>query len=228
MSFRFRNRAEAGRLLAVELEKYPGRENGLVLGLPRGGIPVAYEVARHLHQPLHPFFVRKLGVPGQEELALGAIASGGACFLNHPLIEALGLSASTIAKIMARERQELARKEESLAQAPARSLRGRFVILIDDGLATGATMRAAVMAVRSQEPAGVVIGVPVASEDTVREFQEEVAPVVAVQTPARLHGVGQWYEDFTQTPDETVRDLLRDGARVGAGNRAQTFLQEDV
>jgi putative phosphoribosyl transferase len=208
VSFRFHNRAEAGRLLAAKLEGYAGRADVVVLGLPRGGVPVAWEVANRLHAPLDVFLVRKLGTPGQEELAMGAIASGGICFLNDRVVDSLCISRQVIDKAIARERSELARREQAYRTGPPAELRDRVVILVDDGLATGASMRAAVMAVRQRRPARVVVAAPVADRETFEEFQRDVDEIVCVQTPDDFQGVGQWYEDFEQTSDEEVRQLL--------------------
>jgi predicted phosphoribosyltransferase len=208
VSFRFKDRAEAGRMLANKLEGYAGCREVVVLGLPRGGVPVAYEVARRLGAPLDVFLVRKLGVPGHEELAMGAIASGDVCFLNNGVVEMLGIAQQAIDAAIARERQELERREAAFRAGPPIDLRDRVVILVDDGLATGASMRAAVLAVRKHQPERVVVAVPVADCSTVKEFQREVAETVCVQTPENFEGVGQWYKDFTQTREEEVRALL--------------------
>ena len=168
MYFRFQNRAQAGRFLADKLEAYAGRDDVVVLGLPRGGIPVAFEVARQLRAPLAPFLVRKLGVPHHEELAMGAIASGGVCILNDRLIEHLNIAQRKIDEVIDRETRELARREELYRVAPMPELRGRIVIIIDDGLATGASMRAAVTAAREQHPARIIVAAPVAARETCR------------------------------------------------------------
>lgn len=195
-------------MLADKLAAFAGRGDIVVLGLARGGIPVAYEVACRLRAPLDVFLVRKLGAPGQEELAMGAIASGEVCFLNHNLVETLGITPPEIAVALAREQSELKRREAAFrAQSPI-ELRSRVVILVDDGLATGATMRAAVLAVRQREPRRVVVAVPVAARETVEEFAREIGEIVFVQTPRDFTGVGEWYEDFTQTTDGEVRALL--------------------
>ncbi len=228
MNFRFRDRVEAGRLLADKLEAYAGRGDVVVLGLPRGGIPVAFEVARKLGVPLYPFFVRKLGVPGHEELAMGALASGGICCLNASVIDSLGIPGKTVDKVIARERQELQRREQALHDQPPPDLRGRVVILIDDGLATGASMRAAVMAARGRNPARIVVAVPVAAEQTVQDFESEDHEIVCVQAPRRLEGVGQWYDDFSQTTDEEVRGILMEGAEIRPGQPEQSVAQEDL
>ncbi len=208
MNFRFRDRAEAGRLLADKLVHYAGRTDVVILGLPRGGVPVAFEVAQKLGQPLHAFIVRKLGVPGQDDLAMGAIASGGVCVLNRDLIGSMEIPEEAIDKVIARERQELQRREAAFQHEPLPPLQGRCVIIIDDGLATGATMRAAVIAVRAQHAARIVVAAPVAARETINEFAAEVAEVVFVLSPEHLEGVGQWYRDFSQTTDDEVRQLL--------------------
>jgi len=208
MSFKFRDRTQAGRFLADKLEGRAGDPRTVVLALPRGGVPVAYEVAKRLSAPLDIFLVRKLGVPGQEELAMGAIASGDVCFLNEDIIDALSISPETLEEIITQEKMELRRRETAYRSQPAFPLRGRVVILVDDGLATGATMRAAVEAVREQQPAGAIVAVPVAARDTYEQFHTVVDEIICVQTPKDFHGVGQWYEDFEQTTDEEVRDLL--------------------
>jgi predicted phosphoribosyltransferase len=208
VSFRFQDRAEAGRMLATRLAGYAARPEVVVLGLPRGGVPVAYEVARRLGAPLDVFLVRKLGVPGHEELAMGAIATGEVCFLNDGVVEMLGIAQRAIDAAIARERRELERREAAFRAGPPIALRGRVVILVDDGLATGASMRAAVLAVRKHQPERVVVAVPVAEGGTVKEFEREVAETVCVQAPENFQGVGQWYKDFTQTREEEVRALL--------------------
>jgi len=214
--------------LADKLGAYAGRADVVVLGLPRGGIPVAFEVARKLQAPLAAFLVRKLGVPGHEELAMGAIASGGVCFLNAPLIETLGIPQRMIDEAVARERRELERREQVCRVAPMPELRDRVVILIDDGLATGASMRAAATAVREHHPARIIVAAPVAARETCEEFGREGVEVVFVQTPKGFQGVGQWYEDFTQTTDEEVRDLLRQGSEFRPGGPEKTLLREKL
>ncbi|MFL5827873.1 MAG: phosphoribosyltransferase [Thermoleophilaceae bacterium] len=217
---RFRDRREAGRLLAARLRQYAGRDDVIVLGLPRGGVPVAYEVARELDVPLDVFLVRKLGVPGQEELALGAIASGGTVVLNRGLVEALGLTAEDIAAIVHRERRELERRERAYrGDRPPPDLSGRVVILVDDGLATGSSMWAAVHAVREEGPARVVVAVPVADPDVCDRLDAQADEAVCLFTPRPMRAVGSWYEDFAQTSDEEVRELL-EGARRPAPARA--------
>lgn len=205
----FENRREAGKRLATLLRAYSGRPDVLVLGLPRGGVPVAYEVARALGAPLDIFVVRKLGVPGQEELAFGAIATGGVRILNPYVVEQAGITDEEVEAITAAELKELARREHAFrGERPVPQIRGRTVILIDDGLATGATMRAAVVALRQQQPAQIVAGVPAASPDTCAAIREQVDELVCAITPEPFHSVGSWYEDFSQTTDEEVHDLL--------------------
>jgi erythromycin esterase-like protein/predicted phosphoribosyltransferase len=206
---RFRNRTEAGRLLAVRLREYAGRDDVIVLGLPRGGVPVAFEVARELDAPLDVYLVRKLGVPGHEELAFGAIATGGVRVLNKELIERLGLPTEWIEAIDAKERRELERRERAYRgeRAPP-DLAGRTVILVDDGLATGSTMLAALEAVRLDEPAKVVAAVPVAAPDVCEALRGVADEVVCAVTPQQFRAVGLWYEDFSETSDDEVRELL--------------------
>jgi erythromycin esterase-like protein/predicted phosphoribosyltransferase len=206
---RFRDRREAGRMLASKLAAYANRPDVVVLALPRGGVPVAYEVARALDAPLDVFVVRKLGVPGYEELAMGAVATGGVRVLNDQIVQSLHIPDYVIDKVAAEEREELARRERAYrgGRSPLQ-LRGRIVILVDDGLATGATMRAAVMALRQHEPARILVAVPTASPETCDELKAEVDEVVCAITPEPFHAVGYWYEDFTQTTDQEVRELL--------------------
>src|SRR5438067_3492348 len=205
----FPNRTEAGRLLAEKLVQYAGRDDVIVLGLPRGGVPVAYEVAKRLGAPLDVFIVRKLGVPGFEELAAGAIASGGVRVLNEDVIRAIPHAEEAIEAVTTRETAELARREQEYRDGRlAPELRDRVVILIDDGLATGATMRAAVKALRQSGAAKIVVAVPVGPPDTCREFEEEADEVVCASEPEFFQAVGQYYEDFSQTSDDEVRDLL--------------------
>jgi putative phosphoribosyl transferase len=223
---RFQNRAEAGRVLADKLTAYVGRADVVVLGLPRGGIPVAFEVARKLGVPLDVFLVRKLGVPGHEELAMGAIASDGVCVLNSALIQALHIPKSVIDEVIALERQELERREGLYRLGPMPELRDHVVILIDDGLATGASMRAAVLAARVQHPTRVVVAVPVAARETFQEFTREVDEIVCVETPKNFTGVGQWYEDFSQTTDDEVRGLLEEGIKLRRDRPEQTLIKD--
>ena len=213
---RFRNRREAGRLLAAKLTAYAKRPDVIVLALPRGGVPVAYEVAQALEAPLDVFLVRKLGMPGHEEYALGAIATGGVRVINQDLVQALRLPPATIEAIAAREQQELERRERVYrGDHPPPDVRGRTVILVDDGLATGATMHAGVKALRLQGAGRVVVAVPIAPPDTCDQLREVVDDIVCAVTPEPFHAVGLWYEDFSQTTDDEVRDLLARSAQVG-------------
>jgi putative phosphoribosyl transferase len=212
----FHDRRDAGRRLATRLVASTGDPRAIVLALPRGGVPVAYEVARALQAPLDLLLVRKLGVPGQEELALGALALGGEPVLNEDVVEEARLSAQEIAAIAARERAELARRSRLYRdERPPLELRGRVAILVDDGLATGATMRAAARAVRRQEPARLVIAVPVGAPETCAGLRGEADEVICDRMPTPFYAVGLWYDDFTQTTDAEVRELL---ARPGANS----------
>ncbi len=206
----FRDRSDAGRVLADKLVHYADHSDVLVLALPRGGVPVAYEVARALHAPLDVFLVRKLGVPGREELAMGAIASGGVRVLNDDVVRALDLSDEVIETAAVAEQRELARREQAYRDnRPPVDVRGRTVILVDDGLATGSTMRAAIAALRRQHPARIVGAVPVGSQEICEEMRAEANEFVCTCTPEPFYAVGLWYSDFSQTTDEEVRDLLR-------------------
>jgi predicted phosphoribosyltransferase len=210
----FSNRTEAGRLLAEKLAKYAGRTDVIVLGLPRGGVPVAYEVAKRLAVPLDVFIVRKLGVPGFEELAAGAIASGGVRVFNEDVVRAIPHAEEAIEVVTIRETAELERREQSYRDGrPAPELRDRIVILVDDGLATGATMRAAVSALRHRGAAKIVVAVPVGPPDTCREFEEEADETICASVPEFFQAVGQYYEDFSQTSDDEVRELLARAAQ---------------
>ena len=218
----FRDRREAAALLAERLRRYAGRDDVVVLGLPRGGVPVAFEIARGLGAPLDVFLVRKLGVPGHEELALGAIATGGVRVVNRRVVEHLGLTPEVIDAIAAREWRELERRQRAYRDdRPPPDLTGRTVILVDDGLATGSTMWAAVQAVREERPARVVVAVPVAAPDTCAAFGEVADEVVCLLTPEPFGSVGAWYEDFAQTSDEEVRELLAQAAAPAAGDPEQ-------
>ena len=210
----FANRIEAGRLVAEKLVKYAGRDDVIVLGLPRGGVPVAFEVAHRLGAPLDVFIVRKLGVPGFEELAAGAIASGGVRVLNEDVMRSIPHADEAIDAVTAREIAELERREQIYRQGrPPPELRDRIVILVDDGLATGATMRAAVKALRQSGAAKIVVAVPVGPQDTCRELEEEADETICLSTPEFFQAVGQYYEDFSQTSDEDVRELLSQAAQ---------------
>jgi putative phosphoribosyl transferase len=209
----FSNRAEAGRQLSEKLETYAGREDVIVLGLPRGGVPVAYEVAKRLNAPLDLFIVRKLGVPGFEELAAGAIASGGVRVLNQDVVRAIPYATEAIEAVTAKETAELRRREQMYREGrPAPELRDKTVILVDDGLATGATMRAAVKAVRQSGAAKIVMAVPVGPPDTCHDIAQEADETICLITPPFFQAVGQYYEDFSQTSDDDVRALLRHAA----------------
>lgn len=209
MLMKFRDRYEAGRVLAKRLPKYVHRPGVLVLALPRGGVPVGYEVAQALKAPLDVFVVRKLGVPDQEELAMGAIASGGVRVLNGNVIQSLGISDDVIDAVAAHELRELERRELAYrAGRPAPDVPGRTVILVDDGIATGSTMRAAIMALRQLQAGRIVVATPTAALSTAREIRSEADELVAAMLPAEFTSVGQWYEDFSQTTDAEVRELL--------------------
>ncbi|MEA2387154.1 MAG: putative phosphoribosyl transferase, partial [Thermoleophilaceae bacterium] len=199
---RLRDRAAAGRLLAERLRDYAGRDDLIVLALPRGGVPVAYEIARALDAPMDVFVVRKLGVPGHEELALGAITTGGTRVLNQALVESLGLPAEWLEAIDAKERRELERRERVYrGDRPPPDVAGRTVILVDDGLATGSTMLAAVAAVRAEEPKRIVVAVPVGDRGTCSAIGREADEAICLITPRPLGAVGAWYDDFSQVTD---------------------------
>src|SRR4051812_4658605 len=206
---RFADRADAGRELAERLHAYQGRPRAIVLGLARGGVPVAFKVARTLQLALDVFVVRKLGAPGQQELAIGAIASGGVRVLNRQVIDALGLSTTEIEAIAAREQIELDRRERAYrGDRAALTVAGRLALLVDDGLATGASMRAAVRALKQRHVAEIVVAVPVAPPETCAELRREADTVVCARAPQRFHAVGYWYEHFPQTTDDEVRSLI--------------------
>jgi len=208
----FRDRTHAGRFLAQRLHAYTDRPDVLVLALRRGGVPVAYEVAMALHAPLEVFLVRKLGVPGHEELAMGAIASGGVRVVNTDLVQALGVPDAMVDRVAAKELVELQRRErEYRGDRPEPDVRGRVVILVDDGLATGSTMRAAAQALTTRQPARTVVAVPIAAPDTCELLRREVDDVVYAITPEPFNAVGLWYEDFAQITDDDVRALLAYG-----------------
>jgi predicted phosphoribosyltransferase len=210
----FQDRREAGRYLAELLKSLANRSDVLVLALPRGGVPVAYEIARALHAPLEVFLVRKLGVPGHEELAMGAIASGDVRVVNQDVAKYLGISNEMIDIAAAREKRELHRREQAYRNnRAAPEVAGKTVILVDDGLATGSTMRAAAAALRKQNPARIIVAVPVAAPQTCEELRKEVDEIVCGYTPEPFYGVGLWYQDFSQTTDDEVRLLLDKAAR---------------
>jgi predicted phosphoribosyltransferase len=207
----YHDRRDAGRQLATLLSDYAGHSDLLVLALPRGGVPVGYEVAHTLGAPLDVFLVRKLGVPGREELAMGAIASGGVRVVNEDVVRALGIPVEVIDHVATDEERELARREwEYRDDRPPPDVAGKVVILVDDGLATGSTMRAAVLALRERGPTEIVVAVPVGAAETCRVMSQIADRAVCAQMPEQFAAVGLWYEDFSQTTDEEVRELLAD------------------
>jgi erythromycin esterase-like protein/predicted phosphoribosyltransferase len=225
----FRDRRDAGRVLAGLLEHYRGRDDVVVLGLPPDGVPVAYEVATALDAPLDVFVVRKLGIRGREELAMGAVANGGVVALNEDVVTGLGITADVIRKAAEREGRELVRRERAYREGrPMPGLSGKTVILADDGLATGSSMQAAVLALRRLQPAGIVVAVPAAPSSTCEQLRLEVDEVVCAATPSPFFAVGQSYWDFTQTTDEEVRDLLRTAAQAAASTMAEGGRPSDV
>ncbi len=210
---RFQNRTHAGQLLAERLAHFAGQLDLLVLALPRGGVPVAYEIARALHAPLDVWVVRKLGAPQQPELAIGAVAPGGIEILDTRLIARLGIPTEEFQQIAARERAELDRRLAAYrGNRPPIEVRGKTILLVDDGLATGASMRAAIASLRPLEPARIVVAVPVSDPGVCQRLASLADEVVCLHTPPRLDAVGQWYEDFSQTTEEEVHDLLAGGA----------------
>jgi len=216
----FRNRQDAGVQLAAELAPYANDPAVLVLGLPRGGVPVAFEVARALHAPLDVFVVRKLGVPGHRELAMGAIACGGVRVLNRDVIDSLQISAPILDAVAAYEQTELERQQRAYRDdVPFPNLAGRTVIIVDDGLATGSTMRAAVRALRQSRPARIVVAVPVGAAETCRSLRDEADEVVCAIVPRDFHAVSLWYNEFSQTTDQEVRSLLEAAATHNASAR---------
>jgi putative phosphoribosyl transferase len=223
----FRDRADAGQQLAARLTAYAGQPDMLVLALPRGGVPVAHEVARALPAPLDVFLVRKLGVPGHEELAMGAIASGGVRVLNRDVVEGLNIPEHVVEAVTARETEELERRERLYrGDRPFPAVAGGSVILVDDGLATGATMRAAVAALRQQGPARLVVAVPVAAVPTCAAFRREVDEIVCLLTPEPFLAVGHWYDDFSPTTDEEVHALLAHSLQPAAPDARPTTKAE--
>jgi predicted phosphoribosyltransferase/YHS domain-containing protein len=227
----FQDRYDAGRALAVLLHKYAGRPDVEVLALPRGGVPVAYEVAKAIHAPFDVFVVRKVGVPGNEEFAMGAVASGGTRYIDRSVVRTLDLDEQTIEHLFAREEAELFRRESLYREGrSSATLHGKAVILVDDGLATGATMRAAIQALRQKQPSWIVVAVPAGSPDTCREIGAEVDEVYCAATPEPFYAVGQWYRDFSQISDDEVRALLSRGsanAAVSPDERSTLVQQKD-
>jgi len=205
----FRDRTEAGQVLASKLTKYLNQVNTVILALPRGGVPVAYEIGKELGLPVDIFVVRKLGVPGHEELAMGAIASGGVRHINRDVVDQLRIDSETIDVASRREQKEIERREQLYrGQRLPVDVRNKTVILVDDGLATGSTMRAAIAALRQHRPARIVVAVPAAAPQTRSEIADEVDEIICAATPEPFYAVGQWYQEFSQTTDEEVRDLL--------------------
>src|SRR2546428_9271138 len=217
----YRDRSEAGKQLAARLAKYADRDDVLVLALPRGGVPVGLEVAKQLHVPLDIFLVRKLGLPGHEELAMGAISTGGVRVVNEEVVDYLQIPVSVIDAIAAIELRELERRERAYrGDHPEPDVQGKTIILVDDGLATGSTMRAAAVALRQQDPARIVVAVPVSAPQTCDEYRMGADEIVCAITPEPFYGVGQWYSDFSQTTDAEVSDLL-EKARVNHARQTE-------
>ena len=218
---RYQDRRHAGRVLAAALREYAGRPDVIVLALPRGGVPVAYEVATRLGLPLDVFVVRKLGVPGHEEFAMGAIASGGVIVLNRETIEGLRLPKEALERVIGAERTELARREQMYRQGrPPLDVTGKICILVDDGLATGSTMRAAIAALRQRNARRIVVAVPIAAPSTCDELASEADDVICAATPEPFYAVGLWYANFEQTTDEEVHELLEAAAREQAARES--------
>lgn len=218
----FKDRSEAGKELAKRLDAYSGKKDTIVLALPRGGVPVAYEVARALHLPMDIIIVRKLGVPGNRELAMGAIASGGIRIINYDIVRLLNISQFAIDAVSQEEQEELERREKSYRGGwPPLDLDGRTVILVDDGIATGATIRAAVEALKRRGARRIVVAVPTASTDACNVLRDEVDDLICLTTPDPFIAVGRWYEDFSQTSDEEVSNLLAKAAQNQCAATAQ-------
>jgi len=210
----FTDRRDAGRKLAKKLAAYANRSDVLVLALPRGGVPVAYEVALALHAPLDIFIVRKLGLPGHEELAMGAIATGGALVINQDVVRNFNVPQGLIEAVAKKELKELERRERVFrGDRPVCEIGGKTVILIDDGLATGASMHAAILGIRSKQPARIVAAVPTAALETCEAFKQKVDEMICAMTPEPFYGVSRWYEDFSQTSDEEVQSLLEEASQ---------------
>jgi len=213
MNERFTDRAQAGRLLADKLKRYANHPSTVVLGIPRGGVPVAYQVARELHLPMDIFVVRKLGVPAQPELAMGAVADGGAYYLNNEVVSQIQISDQEIQDVLRREECELERRERLYRQGRAAlPLTGQTVILVDDGVATGSSVRAAIRVLQLQKPSSIILAVPVAPADTCESLRGEVDRLVCLESPDPFHAVGAWYKDFSPTSDQEVTRLLKEAA----------------
>ncbi|MBA4450179.1 phosphoribosyl transferase [Cylindrospermopsis raciborskii S07] len=209
MLMKFHNRIQAGKMLGESLMDYANRENLLVLALPRGGVPVGWEIAKAVNAPLDVCIVRKIGVPGQKELAMGAIGAGGVRVFNHDIIATLGIDRDVIENVVSQELEELKRREQTYrGNAPPIKVENKTVILVDDGVATGATIRAAIAVLKQQKPSKIVVAIPVASASTYRELESEVDEVVCLQTPEFFSAIGLWYEDFSQTSDQEVCEIL--------------------
>ncbi len=227
LATRFRDRTEAGRMLAAQLMDYAHRPDVIVLALPRGGVPVGYEIAKALNVPLDVFVVRKLGVPGYEELAMGAIATGGVRVLNEDVVTTLRVRDELIDMVVSAEQRELERRERLYrGDRPPPDVRGRTVILVDDGIATGATIRAAVAALYQQHPTHLIVAVPVAASETCEELSAEVDELTCVMTPQPFYAISLWYEDFSPTTDEEVREYLE--RSVSIYRDAAAFLKGDL
>jgi predicted phosphoribosyltransferase len=215
MTKQFEDRKEGGRALAAKLSRLKDRRDVVILALPRGGVPVAFEVARELNAPLDIFLVRKLGVPGREELAFGAIASGGVAVFNEKVVRALQLPDALIEVVIEKEQKELERREKVYrVNRPALDLEGKIAVIVDDGLATGATMKAAVAAVRTKKPKRIIVAAPVASRDTCDQIKQRSDDLcICAMTPEPFYGVGMWYRNFDQTTDEEVVEILEKAAK---------------
>lgn len=219
---RFNDRTHAGKLLADSLMSYRGQPNTVVLALPRGGVPVGFEISKRLQLPMDVFIVRKLGVPGYEEFAMGAVASGGTFFLDHKVVSSLNISDAKIEEVKRRETQEILRRNTAYRGAkPDLELLNKHIIIVDDGLATGATMKAAVAAIKQKNPRKITVALPVGAEDSINALKWEADEVVCLVRPKEFFAVGVWYEDFPQTSDEEVKRLLREAEAFSLGPSLQ-------
>ncbi|MBD3182448.1 phosphoribosyltransferase [Candidatus Poribacteria bacterium] len=215
----FKNRVDAGKKLADKLSDYSDKDNVIILALPRGGAPVAFEVAKKINAPLDVFLVRKLGVPGREELAMGAIASGGVRVLNDDILRMLSIPDEGINRVAEKEQKELERREiEYRGDRQELDVKGKICILIDDGLATGASMRAAIKALQQMEPAKIVVAVPVGASEVCEGFENEADEVICAATPEPIHAIGAWYDNFSQTTDDEVRAILAEADKLVKSN----------